>query len=262
MAVRKAAPKKSAPKLVAKNYRLLNYEPLTFTLKVGRDNRLLVFDADKGINRAIRHCPNEKSIYVDEQSSTAVVEPIIFLKGLLATNEQEVITQQFLDIHPKHGYVFAVIDKGADAVTMVDEEELALDVKQAIRTKSKEDAGIEELRIITSVLLSDAAAVAKMSLAEIKTALYDLVDSNINRFVDDNGDVSVFDDVEIKRAAITQHAFNSGVIQITADGGKVIWRDTKTTICHVPVGQSAKEFFTDFLGTEDGLQVAVEISKR
>lgn len=262
MAVKKTTAAKPAQKLVAKNYRLLRYEPLTFTLKVGRENTLLVFDEEKRINRAIRHCPNEKSIFVDEQSNTAVVEPIIFLKGLMETKASDIITQQFLDAHPKRGNVFDVIDDAADAAELTDLEEIKLDVKGAIRAKAKEESGQEELRIILAVLLSDTAAVAKMGIAEIKNELYELIDVNVTRFVNQDGEVTIFDDVDIKRAAITQHAFNSGVISVSADGSRVVWSDSKTTVCHIPVGQNHIDFFSRFLGTEEGLQVAVEISKR
>lgn len=252
----------SAAKLTAKEYRLLRYQPLTFTLKVGRDNTLLIFDENTNMNRAIRHCPGERSIFVDEQSPNAVVEPIVFLKGLLETKATDTITQMFLDAHPKNGGVFALVDTGADAAVISDLEELKLDVKQAIRIKAKEDAGMEELRLITSVLISNAAEASKMDPSQIKNALYSLVDENVKRFVDDAGEVSIFDDVEIKRRAITQHAFNSGVIQVSADGGKVMWSDNKATICIIPVGQSHLDYFSKYLGTEEGLQVAVEISKR
>jgi hypothetical protein len=260
---KKAAPKAAPqPTLVAKNYRLLKYQPLTFTLKVGRDSRLLVFDEEKGYNRAIRHCPNEKSIFVDEQSDRAVVEPIIFLKGLLETKETDTITQMFLEMHPKRGFVFDVIDDAQDAAELADYEEMKLDVKQAIRAKMKEEGGIEELRIIASVLNQDSAGAAKMSPAEIKTVLYDAVDSNVNRFIGDDGDVTIFDDMDIKRQAIAQHAFNSGVITISADGSKVMWSDTKAQICRIPEGQGHLKYFASWLATEEGLDVAREISKR
>lgn len=261
---KKAAPKAkaSAPKLVEKNYVLLKYSPLTFTLKVGRKNSLLVFDETTQRNRAIRHCPGEPSIYVDEQSEDAVVVPIIFLKGTFSTKPTDVFTQDFLEAHPSKGAIFEIVDEVSDAKDVTDMEELKLDIKQAIREKAKEETGIEELRIIVSVLISDEVEAAKMETAQIKNTMYELVESNINRFIDDNGEISIFDDVEIKREAISQHAFNSGVIQISADGSKIMWSDNKATICQVPIGQNHKEFFAKYLGTEEGLQVAVEISQR
>ena len=51
--------------LTPKEYRLKKYQPLTFELKTGRDNDLIIFDESEETNRAIRHCKNEKSIFVD-----------------------------------------------------------------------------------------------------------------------------------------------------------------------------------------------------
>tara|TARA_R110000772_G_scaffold50518_4_gene116139 strand:- start:17647 stop:18447 length:801 start_codon:yes stop_codon:yes gene_type:complete len=266
MAVKAPVAKKSTAKkeieLVAREYRLLRYQPLQFVLKVGRNYSLLVFDPATGLNRAIRHCPAEKSIYIDEQSENAVVQPVIFLKGLLSTKGTDVITQTFLDAHPSNGGIFEMIDVEADSMDIADLEELKLDVKQAIRDKAKEEAGLEELKIIVAVLTSNASAASKMTPSEIKNSLYELVDQNVGRFVDDEGEVTIFDDIDIKRQAITQQAFNSGVIQVSADGSKVMWSDNKASICLIPTGQSHLEFFAKYLGTEEGLQVAVEISKR
>ena len=62
-------------KLVDKSYRLLgDRSGEAFLLKTGKNKRLLIFDTDEKINRAIRHCPNEKSIFLDEQSNHALVE--------------------------------------------------------------------------------------------------------------------------------------------------------------------------------------------
>ena len=258
----KNSAKTSKRELVAKNYRLLRYQPLTFELKTGRDGKLLIYDDEKGHQRAIRHCPNEKSIYIDEQSDLAFVEPIIFKKGLLETLPHETTTQDFLDNHPKKGLVFDVIDEAGDAQELVDFEEIKIDVKQAIRERVKEENGIEELRIVVSVLGQDAITASKLTPAELKAALYDHVESNVGRFVDDSGNVTIFDDPEIKRAAIAQQAFLSGVIQLTPNASQIVWADTKNVICNIPTGMKYLDFFANYLATEDGMQVAVEISKR
>jgi hypothetical protein len=261
MPARKVAAK-PAPKLTPKRYRLLKFQPLQFILNVGHGKPILVFDESMGINRAIRHCPGEKSIYVDEQSPDAVVEPIVFSNGFLDTLETDVITQRFLEAGPKYGVLYELIDEAGDAAEIADMEETKLDIKQAIRNKSKEDTGEEEMRIVVSVLTSDAISTAKMTLPELKNSLYSLVEDNPSRFLDDSGNVGIFDDVKIKRAALAQHAFNSGVIKVSVDGGKIMWTDNKATICLVPMGQNHVEFFSEYLSTDDGIQVVQEISKR
>lgn len=257
-----AARKQPASTLEAKEYRLLKYQPLTFTLKTGRDNKLLVFDEKKKQNRAIRHCPNEKSVFIDEQSDNAVVEPIIFINGILETAPYDVITQKFLEVNPTKDVIFELIDDAADAAEMIEEEEIILDIKQAIRAKAREENGLEALRVVVSVLISNASAASKMSPAELKNAAYESVDTNYRRFVDEKGNVTIFDDASITRKAIAQQAFSSGVIQSSPDSRKVIWSDNKATICLIPVGKNYLTYFTEFLETEEGLAVAQEISKR
>lgn len=265
------AKEKATTKVVAKKrvlepkeYRLLKYQPLSFELKTGRDHDLIIFDDTPGIetNRAIRHCKNEKSIFVDEQSKQAVVSSIVFINGFLYTDPKDVITQDFLEAHPSKGKIFELIDDAADAKELVMDEELILDIKQAIRAKVKEPNGIETLRIVVSVLISDASKAAKMSPDELKNEAYYAVDENPQRFCNEEGEVTIFDDSDITRKAVAQQAFTSGVIAVSADTRRVIWADNKATICNIPVGKNHLEYFASYLETEDGMSVMREIDKR
>jgi len=245
-----------------KSYRLLKYEPLTYTLKVGRDNNLLGLDPKTGEERAIKHCPNQKSPFVDQQTNVAVVEPITFIKGFLHVPARQKLTQEFLELHPKFGVGFELIDGAKDAKEMVDVEDLAIDVKTAIREKVKTKEGTEELRAIVSVLISNVSEAAKMSSDELRNAAYEAVDSNLSRFVNAEGDVTIFDNTDFKRKAIAQHAFNSGVIYVTSDSGKIKWSDNDALITLVPVGRDYLDFFSTYLKSEEGMQVAREINER
>lgn len=248
--------------LEPKEYRLLKYQPLTFELKTGRDNDLIIFDETEQTNRAIRHCKNEKSIFVDEQSKQAVVNNLIFVNGFLYTDAKDTITQDFLDAHPSKGKIFELIDDAAEAHEIVADEELILDIKQAIRNKAKEPNGIETLRIIVSVLISDASKAAKMSPDELKNEAYYAVDENPNRFCNEEGEITIFDDSDITRKAIAQQAFTSGVIRVSADARRVIWSDNNATICNIPTGKNHLEYFATFLESEEGMGVMREIDKR
>ena len=245
-----------------KVYRLLSCQPLTYTIKVGRDKNLLVFDETKQYERAIRHAPNERSIFVDEQTNVAVVEPIVFFNGFLKTKSTDIITQDFVEANPKFGTLYELVDNERDAVDTIDHDELIMDIKSAIRNKVKEEGGIEELRAVVSVLISNESRAASMSVPELKKSAYDSIEGNVDRFTDEKGNITIFDDNDIKRKAIAQHAFGSGVIQVSADASRVLWSDNKEVICLIPVGKSHLDFFAKFLETEEGMQVAVEISKR
>src|SRR5210317_311482 len=84
-----------------KEYRLLDDRSgLSTIMKTGKNGKILIFDKTLNISRPIRHCPSERSIFIDEQSEHAYVEPIIFLGGNLLVPKESQMTQQFLDASP------------------------------------------------------------------------------------------------------------------------------------------------------------------
>lgn len=269
MATKKAAAKKSAAKKEIqredKVYRY-KYASKTAAIKCGRGKQNILiteFEGEPiGRQRAIRHCPAEESIFKDEQAEDAEVVPIVFVDGLFEAKGYEVRTQEFLDNHPNLGTTFFRVDPGADAKAYADEEDMRTDAKIAVRKKMKEEGGEEVLRIIVTALTSDAGAAASMSPSELKATLYNEIDSNVHRFTNDEGEVTIFDDQEIIREAIANHAFNSAVVQISADGSGVVWTSNSKQICAVPEGVDHREYFAEYLGTKEGLQVAREIKKR
>ena len=244
------------------SYRQKRNSSLTFELKTGRDNNLVVFDEESQVTRAIKHCPNQKSIFVDEQSNMAVVKPIIFVNGVYHTEPRDVITQHFLSLHPGLGKTFEVIDDEADTQDILEYEEIILDIKNVIRMKSKEEGGIEEIRVVVGALISDVGQAANMSPSELRYAAYEQAESNPNRFLDDEGEITIFEDASITRQAIAQQSFLSGVVSLSPDGKAVIWSDNKAVICSVPTGKNYTMYFSEYLGTEDGIAVMQELNKR
>lgn len=243
-------------------YRLLRYTPLTFELKTGRDNNLVIHDETTNDTRAIKHCPNEKSIFVDKQSKLGVVKSIIFINGILNVRGTDVRTQEFLEVHPGNGSSFEIVNQSADAEEMLEWEDLILDMKTMIRKKAREENGLEELRVLVSALTSDIGSTAKMSAPELRFAAFELVESNPDRFLNDDGEISIFDDSNITRKAISNNAFVSGVVALSPDAKQVIWGDNKSPICSVPIGKDYSQFFADFLKTDDGIEVMKELTKR
>jgi hypothetical protein len=262
MATAKKSPAKAKTERVDKSYRLLKYSPLTFELKTGRNNNLIVFDPETEDTRAIKHCPNEKSIFVDEQSKLGVVKSIVFVNGVYNVKATDVRTQQFLDIHPSNGIIFEEINQSADAQEMLEWEDLILDMKTEIRKKAREENGIEEIRVLVSALTSDISGTANLSAPELRYAAFELVESNPDRFLNDDGEISIFDDSDITRKAISNNAFASGVVTLSPDARQILWSDNKAPICSVPRGKGYSQFFADYLKTDDGIEVMKELSKR
>jgi len=59
-----------------------------------------VYDEDKDTVREIRFCPNEPSIWVDEQSDNAIKESVAFREGRLFVPKEKPNLKKFMDLHP------------------------------------------------------------------------------------------------------------------------------------------------------------------
>jgi len=93
---RPGRPKKEEPLFKDKIYTIEKGGGILFRIRP----EAIVFDQETGLNRGIRYCPNESSIFTDEQSSSAVRSQVLFTDGLLLARSTEQNLQKFLDMHP------------------------------------------------------------------------------------------------------------------------------------------------------------------
>ena len=254
-------------KLADKSYRLLDDRSgEAFLLKTGKNKRLLIFDHDLKINRAIRHCPNEQTIFLDEQSSHALVEPIIFEFGNLTVPYTDQITQIFLDNHPDNkangGSWFEEINEEVEATEEIEVEELIQDIKFAVREKEKEEEGIYALETVVSVLVSSVSEASKMTKAELKRAIYNAAENNPYYFTDDNGNVNIFDDENVNRKYLTLKSINEGIIKKSPNNKSIVWAKDNKVIATAPIGLDLLDYFADFLSTDEGILVIEELKRR
>ena len=256
----------NAKKMVEKVYRLTeNRSGLTFTLKTGRNHNLIINDA-KGLPQAIRHCTNEKSIYVKMQSDYAIVTPIIFMGGYIEVPPHMQITQAFLDAHPGNtlngGNKFEFVDDEKQAKDHIVIDEAKVDIKYAIRQKSKEKDGIHALKQVASVIKGSVVQVDEMGMEELKELLYNEIDRNYKYFIDDSGTVDVFEDEYLKRKYLTLRAMRAGILKESSDRKAIQWANNSQLVFAGPVGQPLVDSFAEFLGTDEGIVVLESISKK
>lgn len=253
-------------KFIDKTYRLADDRSgESLILKVGRNGRLLVFDPEQERERAIRHAPNAKTIFLDEQADNAYVETIIFEKGYLDVPGTRTITQQFLDMHPDNvangGSWFELVDDEMEAAEEIELEEMSIAAKQAIREVAKTKNGVYQLEAVVAALSGSLVTARSMSLSELKRELYSRVDQNPARFCDESGEPNIFDDTEIKIRHLMLTALADGIIQTTPNGRSMVWAKSKEVITSAPVGVKIQDHFVDFLQEDEGILVFQEIEK-
>jgi hypothetical protein len=208
-----------------------------------------VYDPETRQVRGIRYCPNEPSVYMDEQSHNARREHIIFRNGMLIVPENKPNLANFLDLHPQNrangGELFVVVERSRNVQEQVDREFLLHDAVALVRNK--------ELDELLAVAVALGINIQQKTI-EIRRELLTEAKANPDAFI------KMFDDPRVKcRSAVIQgHDFQ--IISLRPDG--VYWFDSGRLILSVPAGQDPTDIMVRFCLTEKGASVYEELVSR
>jgi hypothetical protein len=210
---------------------------------------ITIYDSEKDTVRAIRYCPNEPSIYTDEQSSNAKRSHIIFVDKVLGVPASQPNLQNYLDKHPGNakngGGIFYEINHEQKTDTLLQDEFLIHDAISLIRDKS-----IDELLPVIMYL----GISTDQRNQEIRRELLLEAKSNPKAFIE------MFDNPIVKMRASIKMAADCGIIRMNQDG--TFWADSNRLIIATPMGQDGVDMMTKFCLSEKGIIVHQEILKR
>lgn len=210
---------------------------------------ITVFDEENNTVREIRYCPNEPSIWVDEQSDNALKESVAFREGKLFVPREKPNLKEFLDLHPMNmkngGKVFKLVDKMRDA-----ERELEREFKLTEAIAMVRDKDIQDLLPIALYFKVNI----NQPTSEIRYNLLRIAKTKTQEFIE------AFDSPQVTTRATIQQAGDYQIINLKKDG--VYWFDSNSLIVSVPVGQDAMDVMVRFCLTEKGAPVLGDIEER
>ena len=208
-----------------------------------------VYDQSEDTVREMRYCPNEPSIWVDEQSENARREAIVFRNGKLVVPREKPNLRNFLDRHPQNmangGNLFKEMDQAKDAEVKLNEEMNQFDAISMIKNSDLED--------LLSVALFFKVNIDRRT-SEIKYDLLQIAKSTPTKFI------QAFDDPAVKMKAIVRQAKDYQIIKVANDS--VRWFDSNSLIVSVPHGQDPEDIMVRFCLTEKGSSVVSDIEKQ
>jgi hypothetical protein len=201
-----------------------------------------VYDEEKDTVREMRYCPNEPSIWSDEQGEKARKEAVAFREGKLFVAKDKPNLRKFMDLHPMNmangGQLFRQVDKKRDAEVELKQEFLVTDAITMVRDKS-----IDELLPIAIFFGFNINA----PVSEIRYNLLNVAKKKPQEFIES------FDNPKVQARSIVQQAANYQFINVKPDG--CYWFDSNSLIVSVPVGQDPMDVLTRFCLTERGSTV-------
>lgn len=236
----------SFKKPIAREYEVISGGGIVFML--GRSEANIYDEASNSI-RVIRYCPEENSIWKDEQSENSVKEGIVFKNKKLFVPASKPNLIDFLSKHPDNtangGKVFKMINHEENAKKELESDFLFADAINLVRSKPVDD------------LISVATALAintERMIDEIKHDLLVFAKKDPKTFMES------FDNPVIEVKAKVKNAMTYNIISHSK--GHVVWTDTNKHIIAVPEGKDPVDIFVRYCMTEAGAPVLAEIERQ
>ena len=210
---------------------------------------ITVYDTEKDTVREMRYCPNEPSIWADEQGDKARKETVCFREGKLFVPKDKPNLRQFMDLHPMNmangGKIFRQVDKKKDA-----ENELAKEFKLNEAIAMVRDKDINEL---LPIALYFGVNINK-PVTEIRYNLLNIAKKKTQEFIQS------FDSPQVQTRSTIQQAKDYQIINVKSDG--TYWFDSNRLIVSTPVGQDSMDVMVRFCLTEKGASVLSTLEDR
>lgn len=252
----KAAPKSATTEFAIKQKLPERQEVFTYTIIKGGglwyslpQNSLTVFDEQTNSVRQIRYCPNEPSIFVDEQSDNALREHVVFNNGLLAVRYTKPNLIAYLNAHPGNkangGRIFQLVDNNKSAEQEVEQEFMQHEAISLVREKDISD--------LLPVAMYLSINVDQETMA-IKRELLRHAKGNPASFI------KMFDNPMVKMRSAIMQAAEFQILDSRVDG--MYWFDTGRLIVSTPAGMNTEDVMTRFCNTEKGAPVYEQIVAR
>ena len=208
-----------------------------------------VYDSDSDTVREIRYCPNEPSVFRDEQSENARRESVTFRDGRLFVPKDKPNLRVFLDMHPQNkvngGNTFKEVDKNKDAETELKKEFLMTDAVALVRDKDIND--LLPVAMYFNVNINTP-------VSEIRFNLLRISKRKPQEFIE------AFDSPQVQARSIIVQAKDYQIINVKAEA--VYWFDSNSLIVSVPVGQDPVDVMVRFCLTEKGASVLSSLEDR
>lgn len=227
-------------------YKMLRPSGVVFMLP---QKGVTIYDEEQDTVREIRYCPNEPSIYVDEQSDKALKQSVTFREGRLFVPKDKPNLKAFLEAHPHNksngGMLFGLVDKKKDAEETLNKEFLLNDAITMVRDK--------DINELLPVAIFYGINVNR-PVTEVRYNLLNTAKKNPQEFID------AFDNPKVKTRSLLKQAADYQMIKIKDDG--VYWFDSNGLIVSVPVGQNAMDVAVRFCLTERGASVLDSLQEK
>ena len=222
-------------------------KPLSRSIKSAN---LYWFDEEKGYEREIKYCENQRTPFVDEMKGDQRLSHIVFRSGSLYVPKEKTILQKFLSLyHPQRDITYYEDKPVIKAGNQLENLELEI---EALNSAKNLDIDMAEAVLRVEV----GSGVSNMSSKEIKRDVLLYAKRNPKLFLELVGD----ENVQLRNFGIK--AVEARIIKISRDQRYFMWGSNDRKIMTVPFDEHPYSALAAWFKTDEGMEVYSSIEKR
>jgi len=229
-------------------YRLKgNKKPLSRSI---RSANIYWFDEEKGYERELKYCQNQKTVFADEMKGDQRLEHIIFRNGMLIIEKEKTVLQKLLSLyHPDRDILYYEEKPVAAAANEIEILELEIEALNAAKTV---DVDMAEAIMRVEV----GSKVSDMSSKELRRDLLLYAKKNPVLFLELVND----DNVQLRNFGIKATEF--GIIKLSPDQRTFTWASNDRKLLNVPFDEHPYSALAAWFKTDEGMEIYSNIEKR
>ena len=211
---------------------------------------IFYFDEEKGYERELKYCQNQKTPFVDEMVGDQRLEHIIFRSGQLYVSKEKTTLQKLLSLyHPHRDSIYEEYKPAAIAEEEIDVLNMQVDALTAARS-----VDIDMAEAIMRV--EKGSEVSTLSSKELRRDLLVFARNNPKLFLE------LADDENVMLRNFGIRAVESGIIRLSSDQRNFLWGSNGRKLMVIPFDEHPYTALAHWFKTDEGMEIYSNIEKR
>ena len=208
------------------------------------------FDEEKGYERELKYCENQRTCFVDEMKGDQRLSHIIFRNGSLFVPKEKTVLQKMLSLYHPHKdkiYIEHMPSKlAADEIDVLEQQVEALVAARNI------DIDMAEAIMRVEV----GSKVSNLSSKELRRDLLVFARNNPKLFLE------LADDENVMLRNFGIRAVEAGILRLSSDQRNFLWGSNGRKIMVIPFDEHPYTALAHWFKTDEGMEIYANIEKR
>jgi hypothetical protein len=223
------------------------HKPLSRSIKA---TNIYYFDEEKGYERELKYCQNQKTPFVDEMKGDQRLEHIVFRSGSLFVPKNQQTLQKLLSLyHPHRDKIYYEYKPAAIAEEEIDILNMQVDALMAAK-----NIDIDMAEAIMRV--EKGSSVSELSSKELRRDLLLFARNNPKLFLE------LADDENVMLRNFGIRAVESGILRLSSDQRNFLWGSNGRKVMTIPFDEHPYTALAHWFKTDEGMEIYTNIEKR